>query len=225
MKILRLSLCLGTVLARFCATAQGTFQNLDFEQAIDVPTYPGSPFIWTTDAFPGWTVYAGGGPQTEVARDGVLYAVAALADTAPPSLVLDGNFSAILAGYGLVSVTAAIGQSGVIPAGSESLRFLSLGQLSVSFAGHSLPLQVLGNGPNASQIYGANISAYAGQYGQMLFQAGPGGIYVLDNISFSSQAIPEPGAPSILGLGALVLSLWRRKRQPVLRRCTEEAGL
>jgi hypothetical protein len=180
---------------------------LDFEQASLEPLSPGSPFIATTNAFPGWTVYANGTPQPFVSY-GEIYApcVAGILDSnLPGNLVLSGRFSATLGGSDLLNgITASIGQSGVIPTGSESLRFLGSGGFSVSFAGHSLPLQDLGNGPNFSDIYGANIAAYAGAYGQLLFQAGPGGAYYLDDISFSTQAIPEPGVVPILALGALM---------------------
>jgi hypothetical protein len=218
MHIQKILLCLGIVVARLGACAQGTFQNLDFEQAKLTFLPGGGNFISASNAFPGWTLYAGSVPEQVVFVNGIIggFTPVALADSAPPSLVLDGSFSAILGGPGLSFVTASIAQSGTIPTGSESLRFLSLGQLSVFFAGHSLPLEFLGNGPNASQIYGANISAYAGQYGQLMFQTGPSsndGINVLDDITFSAQGIPEPGALSILGLGALALCLQRRGRR------------
>ena len=216
MKALRLMLCLGAVVGRLCAPAQGTFQNLDFEQAIDVPTYPGSPLILTANAFPGWTVYAGGVPLTEVAHDGVIAGPVALADLAAPYLVLDGRFSAVLGGIGLVAFPVSIAQSGTVPAGSESLRFLESGGLLVSFAGHPLPLELLGNGPNASYVYGANISAYAGQYGQLTFETSPslnGGYNILDDITFSAQPITEPGVLPVLSLGALILSPRRRRRR------------
>ena len=88
-------LFLGAVLTGVFVSAQGTFQDLDFERAIEVPTYSGSPFIWTADAFPGWTVYVGGIPQTEVERNSTLLAGAGIADT-PGAFLIDGNFSAIL---------------------------------------------------------------------------------------------------------------------------------
>ncbi len=217
MKKMRLFLCL-VGLVRFCAVAQGTFQDLDFEQAAVVPTYVGSPVIWAANAFPGWTVYFSGFPQTEVALNQVLALPVGLGDLASPNLVLDGSFSAVLAGSALSAVATAIGQSGTIPPGSQSLTFLSFEQFSVSFAGHSLPLQLLGEGPNASQMYGADISAYAGQYGQLLFQTAPGGGQeILDDIAFSTQSIPEPGMFSIIALGALLLCqrrLGRRARSP-----------
>ena len=220
MKKLGPTLCLGVALARVCAVAQGAFRDLDFEQATVVPTYTGSPFIWAADAFPGWTAYAGGVPVNEVQLDSVLFDALGLDDGssgAVPPAALDGRFSAMLGGIALPGIPGSIGQSGVIPAGSESLRFLAGGELSVYFAGHALPLQVLGSGPNASEIYAADISAYAGQYGQLLFQAGRGGIDGLDDITFSAQAIPEPGPAAIVGLGGVILCLRRQRRPGVAR--------
>ena len=202
-------LCLAAVVAPFWVEAQGSFQDLDFEQASVVPAYPGSPFIWTADAFPGWTVYANGTPQSSVSY-GQIYspAVAGLLDSHVPGgqpPFFNVTFGAVLAGSGLGG-PASIGQSGVIPAGAETLLFLG-SPFSVFFAGHALPLQALGDG------FGVNITAYAGQYGQLLFQARAGGAYYLDDISFSTQAIPEPAPVSVLALGGLVLSLRRRRRR------------
>jgi hypothetical protein len=211
--------CLGIVATGVCAFAQGTFQNLDFEQASTEPVSPGSPLIWTTNAFPGWTVYANGTPQPFVSY-GEIYApsVAGIMDSnLPGNLVLNGRFSASLGGSGLLNgITASIGQSGVIPTGSESLRLLALGGFLVSFAGHPVPLQFLASGPGGGAFYGADISAYAGQYGQLTFQTGPSssvGVNLLDDISFSTLPIPEPGVFSIIALGASILSLRRRRHR------------
>ncbi len=48
----KLLCCLAVVLTGVCAFAQGTFQNLNFEQASDTPISPGSPLVWTTNALP-----------------------------------------------------------------------------------------------------------------------------------------------------------------------------
>jgi hypothetical protein len=208
MRAWRLIVCLGVALARFCALAQGTFRDLDFEQA-NIIINPGG-FISTGNAFPGWTVLADGSPMSEVELNGVVPLGAGIADRNYETL--DGSFSALLAGSGLLDSTMSIAQSGAIPAGSESLTFAG-SRFSVFFAGHALPLQALGSGPNSGDGWGANISAYAGQYGQLLFQAGPGGAYYLDDIAFSTRAIPEPAVLSILGLGVLMLSLGCRRRR------------
>ena len=75
-------LCLGIVVTRLCASAQGTFQNLDFEQGSLDFLSGGGPFIATTNALPGWTVYANGTPQQIVSYDQI-YApcVAGIADS------------------------------------------------------------------------------------------------------------------------------------------------
>lgn len=57
---------------------------------------------------------------------------------------------------------------------------------------------------------GGDISAIAGQTGQMLFIALPGTVFnagygLLDNIQFSAQAIPEPGVYGLFAFGALLL--------------------
>jgi hypothetical protein len=109
----------------------------------------------------------------------------------------------------------AIAQSGTIPAGSESLTFLSLGEFVVLFDGHSLPVVDLGSLPGYGTKYGVDISAYSGEYGQLMFQIGPlssDGINLLDDVKFSPRAIPEPGVTSTLGLGILILGLWRSRR-------------
>ena len=60
-------------------------------------------------------------------------------------------------------------------------------------------------------IYGADISAYAGQTGQLLFTAPLQTGALLDNIQFSSVAIPEPSALTLFALGSLLLG-WHRCR-------------
>jgi hypothetical protein len=55
-----------------------------------------------------------------------------------------------------------------------------------------------------------DISAYAGQTGQLLFSVPPqssGGI--LDNIQFSSTPVPEPGTFGLFAMGGALLA-WRR---------------
>lgn len=214
MQIKKLCLCCDIVLMTYGACAQGTFQNLGFEQAKIVLINNPPALIWETNAYPGWTVLANGVPVNAVQLDSVLFNGAGIDDGQNQLAPLDGKFSALLGGTGIASAQMAIAQSGTIPVGSESLTFLSLGEFSVSFAGHSLPVEVLGNLPFYGTIYGVDISAYAGQFGQLLFQIGPlssDGINLLDDITFSTQSIPEPGVISMLGLGASLFGLWRSR--------------
>jgi hypothetical protein len=77
----------------------------------------------------------------------------------------------------------------------------------VSFGGHALSLSVLGITPNYD-IYGADISAFAGQTGELRFTAPPQTLNIIDNIQFSDQPVPEPGVLGLSALGALLVG-WR----------------
>jgi hypothetical protein len=185
---------------------------LDFEQAKIVLVNNPPALIWETNAYPGWTVLANGVPVNQVQLDSVLFNGVGIEDSAGELPPLEGRFSAL---FGLTSSQMAIAQSGTIPAGSDSLTFEALGVFSVSFAGHPLPIEVLGNLPSYGTIYGVDISAYAGQYGQLMFQIGPftsGGLNMLDDVAFSPQSIPEPGTISMLGLGTFILGMWRSRK-------------
>jgi hypothetical protein len=79
---------------------------------------------------------------------------------------------------------------------------------------NSQPLNFLVTGSSANyDIYTADISAYAGQTGQLLFTVPP---YVnsaiLDNIQFSSSPVPEPAALALAALGAGLLGCLRRRQ-------------
>ena len=205
MQTQNLLLCLGIALAPLNTHAQGTFQNLDFEQAQIIFDNPYFALIATTNAVPGRTVLANGVPINEVQLDSVLLKGAGIADKIQGH-ALDGNYSVMLAGFGFSPVPMGIAQSGIVPAGSESVTFLATGRLQVSFAGDPIMLQLVGETPYYD-VYGADISAYAGQYGQLLFQTAPSGntsINLLDDIVFSARPIPEPGTFGLVGMGVLV---------------------
>jgi hypothetical protein len=197
------------------AHGQG-FVNLDFENATVTPV-PGNPnHIVASDAIPGWTAYLGGNPQTSIGYDTVSLGGAAvfLEDANAPSgggpLPIQGNYSMLLQGSTASTPTAAsIGQIGQIPANSLSLIFWGYSS-DVSFGGQNLSLVVLGSTPNYN-IYGADISAFAGQTGQLLFTAQSGSEDIIDNIQFSPSAVPEPSEFALSVLGALLLGFRRWK--------------
>src|SRR5205085_2653446 len=105
---------------------------------------------------------------------------------------------------------ASIWQSGQIPVGARSIQFYAAGNIGLSFGGQQIPLSSLGSGNNYV-VFGGDISAFAGQTGELRF-VGNG---LLDNISFSSQAIPEPGGAALLAVGLVAggASAWRRRRR------------
>ena len=104
--------------------------------------------------------------------------------------------------------SAQIAQTSLIPVTTQSLVFWgNLSGVNVTFNGQLIPYSAIGSGINYT-IYGANISALAGQTGTLAFTALENNGGMLDNIQFSSQAIPEPSVFGLSALGSLLLG-WR----------------
>ena len=213
--------CLATVLAALSSQAQGTFQNLNFEQADPMsagnPLYPEA--VTTASALPDWTVTIGGVQQTEVFYDAPSLGGPAVMLVGPgndPGFApIDGYYSVLLQGT-FSSSLPAISQTGLIPAGTQSLFFeaqAGIEGLDVLVGTQSVPITAVGTGPNYT-LYGATISAWAGQTEQLTFaaQESTAGLnnWVLDDISFSPQAVPEPNPLALTGVGALLFALYRR---------------
>ena len=213
------------VLTAMPAFAQGTFQNLNFESA-NVSGYPrGSSAVPVGSGLPGWTAYYGtqsGGtnPTAFVWYDSVSLGGAMIA-VEDSGLVPGGGFTPLQGNYSLYMVgssagpatVSAIGQTGEVPVGTLSLQFYgqNIGNLELMFNGQRLSYQTIGSGLNYT-IYGADISSYAGQVGQLMFVAdSPGGGF-LDNILFSASAIPEPGMFALAGLGLMLFGFHRSRR-------------
>jgi hypothetical protein len=221
------------------AHAQGSFQNLDFENANPVvpnPLYPDE--VTPASALPGWS-----GSINSLAVTQVLLNDYTLGDASidifgpgwnfPNPGIIAGNYTVMLqAGAnpqgGGAGVNASISQNGTIPAGAISLEFKAWSMIpdasfSVSFAGNSLSPVGLSFGTSPSgqgyEVYGADISSYAGQSGELEFtdvfdDQGLNGIE-LDDISFSTAAVtPEPNTLALAVLGGLALAArrWRKMR-------------
>jgi hypothetical protein len=138
----------------------------------------------------------------------------------PYNPAIDGNYSVILSG-GLSASAASISQTGLIPAGTESLLFEAqpdLGTLDVLVGTQIIPFAAIGSGPNYTFFYAANISAWAGETEQITFSAledfsGPNN-WEIDDVSFSPNTVtPEPNTLALLlmGAGAFSLRRWRAK--------------
>ncbi|HEV2331294.1 MAG TPA: PEP-CTERM sorting domain-containing protein [Verrucomicrobiae bacterium] len=205
--------------------------NLNFESA-SLSGLSGG-ILPTASAFPDWSAYYG--PPSDPAHSGSLLsvfydtvglggAIVALVDSNAPSglapLPLQGNYSAFLEGSEpAADTTASLGQTGTIPGTAQSLIFWGniSGSLEVSFDGQALSLVDISNAVNYT-VYGVNISAFAGQTGQLLFSTPPQesdfqvDTAEIDNIQFSGSPVPEPGTVALCALGGLALALrWRKK--------------
>jgi hypothetical protein len=111
----------------------------------------------------------------------------------------------------------SISQTGLIPAGTQSLLFEAEsgpgnGILEVQIGTQTIAFAPLATEPNYT-VYGASISAWAGQREQLTFTALQDNTalnnWEIDDISFSTQAVPEPSPLALTGVGALLFALYR----------------
>jgi len=197
-------LCVLLAALPLVALSQGTFGNLNFEQANPVPA--GQPFIVAaSNGIPGWVSYLG----PTIFYDTVSLGGAAISLHDSASLFyqpLQGSYGILLQGSGAgPDVSAAIGQTAQIPIGSLSLRYWAdpLSRLQVTFGGQLIEMVKLGSTVNYD-VLGGDISMFAGQTAELRFTgpANAGGFF--DNVFFSAQQIPEPSAVGLFGLGALL---------------------
>jgi hypothetical protein len=216
----RNALCAVTVGLAAHASSQGTFQNLNFEQA----AAPGAPTPvggWGDSvdpalAFPGWTV----GPTNH----GIYSAVTVYNDLslgAPAVCLMGPNFpnaagySALQGSYSVLLQYFGIGpdyaprlsQTGLVPADARSISFLvGRSDITVSLGGVNIPLVQVAGGRLAGDV-----TAFAGSTVQLTFSTtadnppGQGDWAYFDDVVFSSSPIPEPGTLVLLMLGFVLL--------------------
>jgi hypothetical protein len=193
------------------ALCQGTFQNLDFENGTFVPIAGQFNSVEFAPAVPGWTGYLGANQIDWILHNSLFLSDAGIAiwgPSQPQPGLLHGQFYVVLQdSFPVPSTVPALAQTGMVPVTAQSVRFYTLDfnpLIGVAFAGASLPMTRLGGSLDSYYTWGANISGYAGQTGELrLFGNG-----YLDNIHFSVEAIPEPGVLSLLAVGALLFG-WR----------------
>lgn len=214
-----------------------SFVNLNFENARFTPDPSGNfpPYsVYASNSIPGWMAYLGGVPQADILSNEVTLgsAMVSIQGTDLPgseTLVgfvepaLQGRWSIFLQGFsgntngftGGTPIVASIGQTGQIPLTANSLLFWGYfpynnNTFSISFNGQDLTWLAVSNALNYT-LYGADVSMFAGQTGQLLFSAGNNTYAELDNIQFSSVPIPEPSEFALTALGALFLGFrrWR----------------
>jgi hypothetical protein len=209
------------------AYSQGTFQDLDFEQATIVRLGTGYS---AASAFPGWQTLIGTTSTSVVLYDAVSIGAPdiAIIDDKTGYVPIQGNYTAYLmsATLGSQSTSVSLTQTGIVPAGTESIQLdanqeqgssfvVSLGGDTISM----VPLETF----SGYTLYGGNISAWSGQNATLSITELPPSdqefspsLLQLDNIVFSPAAIPEASPLVLTGVGGLLFALYRRfapKRQ------------
>jgi hypothetical protein len=192
--------------------AFGAFQNMDFESASIAGYVPGSPLVPIDKALPGWKAFYGNDPANTVFYDNWSLGSGVISVNDTNMLLgfvpLDGYYSIGIEGF---TGSASIAQTGQIPSDSLSVIFLfrnkQVGYFDVSFNGVMLPYSVIWSEPGFD-ICAADISSYAGQTGELRFTESYGGRAIIDDIQFSTQAVPEPGTFVLSVFGSLLL-FWR----------------
>jgi len=113
-------------------------------------------------------------------------------------------------------VDAFISQTAVVPADTLSLRLLAQGPFTVFANGTPISMSSLGGNQ-----YGGDLSAFAGALTELKLVnvSAPGNLNVpptiVDNITLSPTAVPEPGTITFLALG--LAAYFGLKRRPVRR--------
>ena len=178
------TLLLAVVLMASNLHAQGAFQNLDFEQA-NIVTIPGTFPIYAvaSNAIPGWTAYIGDNPTDVLFYDSLSIGSPNVSIHDSASMPGGSSLQPLQGNYSIglqegLSLPAAIGQTGHLPANAKSLIFSasidfssrSFSTLQVTFTGNVIPVTQLDSAPGYITL-GGDISSYAGQTGELRFSA------------------------------------------------------
>ena len=192
------------------------FTNLNFESAYNLPGNPsnGVP-VSVANALPGWIAYGNGVALSSIYYVSNFLGAAANVELESGSLALSGNNLSV----GLYAYSS-ISQTGMVPNNAESLEFEGAVPLasgfSVTLGGQTLSLSTISNGSDYNE-YGANIpSSMDGNLEELIFSCegvGSGGV-LLDDIEF--MPVPEPSEFALLGVGAVALFTFRRRRSSPL---------
>jgi hypothetical protein len=139
-------------------------------------------------------------------------------------LPLQGSYSASLAG-GIGSQgqldTSVLSQTGIVPNGANSIYM----DISLSSPGGKATFTVDLDGQIISMVpvqvfstytrYGGDISGFAGKSSKLSISSPPTDIpnsVLLDDISFSTVQVPEPGIAGWCVASLVILGIWRNRR-------------
>ena len=217
MKIILASLAFW-ILGMVPCHSQG-FLNLDFESA-HLDGYAAG-LVTTKVGIPGWTAYVSGYDAQQILYNTINLdepAVTIQSTNYPFGSPIQGHYTVFIQGGTIYArgTNAGIAQTGQIPISAKSLIFLGgAANMQVTFSGQSLAYNSIGSTATYT-IFGADISAFAGQIGVLQFNISHPGGATLDNIQFSNSPVPEPGSLALLVAGGLLVA-WRRWRRQIAK--------
>ena len=211
-----------------CCCAQG-FVNLNFESANVNGYSPGSSDVPINNAIPGWTASYyqssfGNEPASHVWYDAISIGGAIISvndtNTGFGFTPLQGKFSAFLFG-GTSDASATISQTALVPINSQSIQlevgnYMAIGFFTVALNGQTISMSPLATFSTYT-LFGGDVSLFANQVSTLSITAlgvasGPGpNPVLLDNIQFSTTAVPEPSEFALAALGTLLLGFRRWK--------------
>ncbi len=153
----------------------GPFVNLDIEDSPLLPSSSPSLSVPVSQLFPGWTLLFNENVQANASfNDTLLVGPAAVlwASDAPDLDVVEGTKSIALAGWDN-NTSASISQTGDVPVGSQSIRFLARnvqfsalpippGPLFLTMNGLDVPLVILSSSGNGDFVFGGDVTTWAG---------------------------------------------------------------
>lgn len=194
--------------------AQGTFQNLGFEAAQNIAAFDPYGPVLAADALPNWVCYAGTNQTSLAAYNSLALSSAWIGlhgSNSPfvPQGLRDGEYCVSLQ-YGVTTTDppfqygpASVAQTGQAPVDALSIRFRGTSLFTVTFEGELIPLVVLST-RSTYNIYGGDISGFAGQTGELRITYFAGSSFnaaFIDVIRFSNLPIPEPSTACLIGVG------------------------
>jgi len=199
--------------------AQGSFQNLSFENGTIIPDGSSPHSINAEAALPGWTVSYGSGPggvNIMYNAFNLSYAAVGLHDSKSTiTQPLQGNDSVMLQSsqYPFAGDSASLSQTGLVPNGTKSMVFMGSGipgYFQVSLGGQTLSLTPL-SVTSSYTLWGADISWAAGTTAALQFTVNGSqfSTLLLDGIQFSTQPAPEPSTYAMFAVGFGLLALRR----------------
>jgi len=158
---------------------------------------------------PGWTGYLGTNQVDRLLHNDAFLDSAGMSILGPdyaPGWFHGQYFILLQAGLDLGGsgqrLVPAIAQMGTIPASAESLEFWAYAAgFNVTFDGIAVPMSVVGGSASTYYVYAGDVSAFAGETGELRLQ----GVGYYDYIQFSNSPAPEPSVLALSALGALLL--------------------